>query len=127
MNGVRVTIHAMADIVINASPSKLYDVELVGVEYKVRAPKMAVLATVAKTIGGSKGKKGKQGEGAVNTLRHLEDLVKIMFKADASAVLKRLEDPEDDLDYQHIMDTAEALIEAATGNPTSSQPDSTPQ
>ena len=89
----------MADIVINATPSKLYDVELVGQDYKVRAPKMAVLAVVARTVGAKK--KGKTG---ADTLKHLEDLVKIMFKADADKVLKRLEDPEDELDYQQIMD-----------------------
>lgn len=102
----------MADIVINASPAKIFDVELVGFEYKVRAPKMSVLAVVASAAG----KKGKKGG---DSIKHLDDMVKIMFPQDHEAIAARLADPEDALDYQHVMDLAEQLIEAATGNPTS--------
>lgn len=111
----------MADIVINASPSKTLSVELVGVEYMVKPPKMAVLAVIAKAAGN----KGK-GDGQ-STIAHIENLVKIMFKSSAERVLERLADPLDELDYQDIMNTAEAVIEANTGNPTSSPKDSTPQ
>lgn len=107
----------MADIVINASPSKALAVELVGKEYQVRPPKMAVLAVVANAAGGAGKKKGKEG---ADTLKRIEDLVKIMFRQDSKEVLERLNDPEDELDYQQIMDAAEAVIEAQTGNPTSS-------
>jgi hypothetical protein len=109
----------MADIVINATPSKAFSVDLVGVEYLVKPPKMAVLAVVASAAG----KKGKGGD----TIKHIEDLVKIMFKKSADEVLARLADPEDELDYQQVMDTAEQVIEAATGNPTSSPQDSSKQ
>jgi len=109
----------MADIVINASPSKTLSVELVGIEYQVRPPKMAVLAVVAKAA-------GNKGDGQ-STIGHIENLIKIMFKKSAAEVLARLDDPEDELDYQDIMNTAEAVIEANTGNPTSSPQDSSTQ
>lgn len=109
----------MADIVINASPSKAFSVDLVGIEYAVRPPKMAVLAVVAKAA-------AQKSDGGA-TIKHIEDLVKIMFKKSATEVLARLADSDDELDYQQIMDTAEAVIEAATGNPTSSPQDSSKQ
>lgn len=106
----------MADsIVINASPSKPVAVTLVGVDYKVKPPKMAVLAAVAKVASQQKGKDADSSA----VITHIENIVKLMFNRQAAGVLRRLADPEDDLDYQQIMDTAEAVIEAQTGNPTS--------
>ena len=110
----------MADIVINASPSKTLSVELVGIEYMVKPPKMAVLAVVASAA-------SAKGSGGQQTIKHIENLIKIMFKNSAEKVLARLADPDDELDYQDIMNTAEKVIEANTGNPTSSPQDSSPQ
>lgn len=104
----------MADIVIKASPNKPVLVDLVGIEYKVKPPKMSLLAVVAKAAAAQ----GKENEGGTKVIEHVENLVKLMFGASAAKVLARLEDAADDLDYQQIMDTAEAVIEAS-GNPTS--------
>lgn len=103
----------MAEIVIKASPSKAVDVELVGVTYKVKPPKMAVMAVVAKAA-------SDQGttDGTSKLIAHLEDLVKLMFGKAAASVLARLEDPTDLLDYEHITDVAGEIIEVSSGNPT---------
>lgn len=106
----------MAEIVIKASPSKALDVNMVGIDYKVKPPKMAVLAAIAKVASQQKGSKNVDS-GAI--IEHIENIVKLMFNRQAPAVLTRLADVTDDLDYQQIMDTAEAVIEASTGNPTS--------
>lgn len=105
----------VAQIIINAQPRKPVEVAMVGVEYKVKPPKMSVLAIVAKAAAAQEGPAGD----SMKVLDHIENLVKLMFKAQATGVMKRLDDPDDELDYQHIIETAEAVIEAGTGNPSS--------
>lgn len=99
-------------IVINADTRSKINVSLVGIDYKVKPPKMAVLAVVAKAA-------AKGTDDAASMVGHIEDLVKLMFGAQATKVLARLENPEDDLDYRHIMSCAEAVMEEETGDPTS--------
>lgn len=99
-------------IVINAEERAKQPVSLVGQDYMVRPPKMAVLAVVAKAAAKGTGD-------AAQMVGHVENLVKLMFGNDSKKVLARLENPEDDLDYTHIMECAEALIEETTEDPTS--------
>lgn len=100
-------------IVIAAEPRAKLPVTLVGVEYKVKPPKMSVLAVVAKAA-------AKGTEDAEAMITHVETLVKLMFgKDEAPKVMARLSDEDDDLDYLHIMKCAEAVMEETTGDPTS--------
>jgi hypothetical protein len=94
-------------IVIRANARKRLPVELVGTDYRVKPPKMGVLAAILKTVSEKQAK-----EQGADILKHMDNLVKIMFGPAATKVLARLADPEDDLDYQEIMDAAEAVMEA---------------
>jgi hypothetical protein len=103
-------------IEIQAEPRSKIPVTLVGQTYQVKPPKMAVLAVVAKAA-------AKGTDDAAAMVEHVENLVKLMFgKNGAPAVMARLSDEEDDLDYEHIMKCAEAVMEEQTGDPTSSSP-----
>lgn len=99
-------------IVIQAESRAKIPVSLVGVEYQVKPPKMSVLAVVAKAA-------SKGTEDADQMVGHIETLVKLMFAKEAPKIMKRLNDPEDDLDYMHIMKCAEVVMEEQTGDPTS--------
>lgn len=99
-------------IVISAEERSKVDVTLVGIDYKVKPPKMAVLAVVAKAA-------TKGTDDAAAMVGHIESLVKLMFGKDSGKVLARLEDVDDDLDYSHVMACAEKIMEVSTGDPTS--------
>ena len=97
---------------IQAETRAKIPVELVGQSYQVKPPKMSVLAVVAKAAAAGT-------DDAAAMIKHVEDLVKLMFGKEAPAVMARLGDQEDDLDYAHVMKCAEAVMEEQTGDPTS--------
>lgn len=102
----------MATIEITAEPVKTLDVNLVGVDYDVKPPKGSLAIVLASSLGKIKDNPDK-------LMRILGDWVRVAFgKKQAEAVMKRLEDPDDDLDITHIMQLMEKLAEATTGNPT---------
>lgn len=99
-------------IEISAKPRKGIPVTLVGQDYTVRPPKGALglrISVAAK-------KANEDPEIMANTM---ETFIDTLFgKKDGAAVRKRLDDPDDDLDYEHIMELTNAVMEQATGNPT---------
>jgi len=100
-------------IVIEAEPRKPIPVSLVDVEYLVTQPKSTVaiaLAARAKTA----------GEDPEALRAELDNWIDIAFgKKQAAKVKARLDDPDDDLDLEHVMSLMSKLAEAATGDPTS--------
>jgi hypothetical protein len=97
---------------ISATPKKTVTAEIVGVSYQVKAPKTALLLAISKH---SADKKAEAG--AVS--RDFETILKLMFGPVWVDVQARMEDPEDDLDLDHIFEAVEQLTEEKTGNPTS--------
>lgn len=113
MIGAGGTVGNMADdIVISAEPVKRLTVNLVGVSYSVRPPKGAMAIVLA-----TKMQKAEKDPAVL--LDGLGDWLKIAVgKDEAKAIRARLEDPEDALDFEHIMTLLQKLSEASTGNPT---------
>lgn len=99
------------EIVISAEAPKTHTVNLVGKTYKVKPVKSALGVMMAQKF-----VKDQEDVGAVAS--GIGDMIKTMFGKEAPKVMKRLEDPEDLLDYVHIMELVKALTEAQTGNPT---------
>lgn len=100
-------------IVIDAEPVETMDVKLVGVDYKIKPPKTSMLMEVTDKM------QGKDEEDV--TSEDLYRFVDLMFtKTDATKVKKRLSDPKDDLDIDHVMKLLDALMEAVQPNPTTS-------
>lgn len=102
----------MSDITITAEPPKPITLELVGVSYTVRPIKASLGVALAQRFNGDNSDTEKFAES-------MKSLTTIMFgKKDAAAITKRLADPEDDLDYSHLFSLLNALVERASGNPT---------
>lgn len=100
-------------IVIDAEPVETMDVKLVGVDYKITPPKTAMLMQVTDKM------QGKDEEDI--TSDDLYQFVDLMFtKTDATKVKKRLADPKDSLDIDHVMTLLDKLMEAVQPNPTTS-------
>lgn len=100
-------------IVIDAEPVETMDVKLVGVDYKIKPPKTSMLMEVTDKM------QGKAEEDI--TSDDLYRFVDLMFtKTDATKVKKRLTDPKDDLDIDHVMTLLDKLMEAVQPNPTTS-------
>lgn len=102
----------MADeMKVESTPRKGIPVNLVGVDYTVRKPKAALGLRLA--VAGK-----KADEDPENMMKAMDTLVLMVFgKKDAKAVDARLSDPEDDLDFEHLVELVQAL--GATGeNPT---------
>lgn len=112
----------MADITISAEPRKTFVVDLVGKTYTIRAPKgSAAIALASRANFTSKRGKGGGGDAAEieGMLAMLRDWSRAAFGVKvAEEVLARLDDPEDDLDFQHLSDLMAKVSEASTGNPT---------
>jgi hypothetical protein len=98
---------------ITATPKKRVPVDLLGVEYMIKPPKTALLLSISSHGAGS-----DTEPGAVN--RDFQTILKLMFtKEDVVDIQERLNDPDDDLDLDHIFETVEAIAEeAAGGDPT---------
>lgn len=104
----------MIMINIVADPREPITVNLVGTEYVVKPPKAALAMKLAVTA-----KSAEEDPSAM--MAAVNQWISIAFgKVGAKAIQKRLEDMDDDLDFPHIMQLMEAMIERATGNPTSS-------
>lgn len=101
-----------ADIQISIEPPKPITVDLGGVRYTVRPIKGA--------LGISLGQRMQAVQGDAGKLRDtIEHIVQMVFgKAEAPNVMERLDDPEDALDFTHIMELMNALVERSTGSPT---------
>lgn len=100
-------------IVIDAEPRKAFPVQLVGEEYLVTPPKSTIALALAR-----KAKEAGDDAGVVED--ELHNWVRIAFgKKQATKVIARLADGDDDLDLPHIMQLMQKLAEAATGDPTS--------
>lgn len=101
-------------ISISATPKKPIAVDVLGTTYMVKPPKSSLLMAIAKHSSSDAAKRDPQA-----LQRDLDTIVTIMFGKSADAIQKRLADPEDDLDIDHIFEVAEAVTEEATGDPTS--------
>jgi hypothetical protein len=107
------TVSGMELIEITATPVKAVPVRLVGVEYMIKPPKGSLAIILGKKMQAA-------SDNPDGMLRALNDWIVIGFgKTDAKAVMKRLEDPQDDLDFSHIMELMQKIAEVTTGNPTS--------
>lgn len=99
-------------IVIAATPREPISVELVGTEYLVTPPKSTIAIALAERV---------QSAGQdISVLRKETDhWVTLAFgKKQATKVIARLDDGEDDLDIEHIMQLMQKLAEAGTPDPT---------
>ena len=100
-------------IVIDAEPVETLDVKLVGMDYKITPPKTSMLMQVTDKM------QGKAEEDV--TSEDLYRFVDLMFtKVDAGKVKKRLGDPKDALDIDHVMNLLDKLMEAVQPNPSTS-------
>jgi hypothetical protein len=102
---------------ISATPKKPVGVDLLGTVYQVKTPKTALLLAISR----HSGKKGDKSSGDAEKMgRDFDTIIQLMFGAKvAPQIQERLEDPEDDLDLDHIFEIIDKLTEEATGNPTS--------
>lgn len=99
---------------ITADPREKITICLVGVNYEVHPPKTALALKLAV--------RAKQAGDAPDLMMAAVDewITKAFGKTEAKKVQARLENETDDLDFPHIMQLMEALIEQATGTPTTS-------
>lgn len=102
----------MSKIEITATPAHPIAVTLLGVDYTVRPLKGSLGVAMAQRFSGKNLTADKVG-------KEMTTLIKALFGTDAPKITKRLNDPEDDLDYPHIVELMNAVMEANTGNPTS--------
>jgi hypothetical protein len=99
-------------ITIKAKSRDAIPVDMAGVRYSLNPPKAALamkLAVRAKTA----------GDDPTLVLEAVDEwLDKAFGKREANKVRKRLDDADDPLDTPDIMELMEAVIERASGNPT---------
>lgn len=105
------------NIEIEAKPREGLPVKLVGQSYTVRPPKASFAIRLAKQ---AKSLKQDDPDAAMSVL---ENWLKQAFAAeDYEAVLARMDDPDDELDIEHIAALMEAVTERQMGgNPTTSR------
>lgn len=105
----------MADINISGERRSI-TVNLVGEEYQAYPPKPLVMAEFSRQA-------EKTGASVNEQIAQFEKTVAALFdKKDAAKVLKRLGDPQDALDVDHIMKLMQALTEYADKDrPTTSR------
>jgi hypothetical protein len=102
---------ATPSITIDAEPKKKVNIKLIGQNYSVNMPKASLAIRITQQA-----RSADQGEKAFESLNTWMDAA---FGArQVAAVRKRLDDPDDDLDLDHIMQLMNALLEAGSGNPT---------
>lgn len=100
-------------ITINADSPKVYPVDLVGKKYNARAPKAAVALKIAELAKTDFAEHPEKVEELISTL-----VSSLFSKKDAASVAKRLQDPEDALDVEHLSQLSQAIGEAAADRPT---------
>lgn len=89
---------------VSVEPEDTIPVTLVGKDYQVRRPKAWLsmrMALVSRT----------EEVEADKVMEVLEQWIAAVFRRNANAVIKRLDDPKDDLDVDHIMALVAALSE----------------
>lgn len=102
----------MSKIVIAAEPPKPIEISLGAVDYKVRPIKTSLGIEMSQRF-------QSIGEDPAKLKAGVESIVKTMFgKTDAPKIMKRLADPNDHLDYEHVIELMTALVGGATENPT---------
>lgn len=103
-----------ADFQVKASQRKTMQVDLVGVTYQIRIPKSYAMLRFAALSQNTDDMDMSAMVEAMNAW------IKQAFgKEGTEHVHERLDDPDDDLDIDHIMQLMEAVTEAsAPGNPT---------
>lgn len=101
---------------ISASPTQKIDVTLVGKKYKVSKPKAAVAINLASKLNLDE-EDEQAGEHAKESVEEWVDL--LFNKTDAAAVKKRLYEPTDSLDFEHIGDLMGKILDDGE-NPTTS-------
>lgn len=99
-------------VLIAADKREVIPVELVGERYSILPPKTAVTLKMAV--------RAKQaGSDPALMYEALQEWIDKAFGKKAKEVHKRLDDPDDLLDIEHITELMKAVIEVSTGNPTS--------
>lgn len=100
------------DIEIDVEPPKPLTVGLGGEVYTVRPIKGSLGVALGSRLKGAQDDADKLADG-------LKHIVEIIFgKKDSPTILQKLSDPDDALDYSHIMNLLNALVAKSTGNPT---------
>lgn len=100
-------------ITVKGTPKKAMLVSLVGVDYEAFAPKRMLALTLMTRFSQAGKDPALMGE----TIEAI--VIKMFGKTVAPAVMDRLNDEDDDLDFDHIMQLMNAMIEiAAEGDPT---------
>ena len=114
----------MADdmITVSAEAPKPITVSLVDVVYKIRPIK----GSLGMSLAGQLKNAQKESEQDPEKLSKMIDrIIDMMFaKADRPKVKKRLTDPDDALDFTHVLDLMTRLMERASGNPPTLSSDS---
>lgn len=109
-------------IVIDAPEREQHTVQLVGVEYLVTPPKAALAMKLSAKFGAkttdADGKEVADSEGMQEGLAQF--ILAAFGKKQAADVTKRLEDPDDLLDYPQITELVSLLFEQETTDPPTS-------
>lgn len=101
---------------IEAEPRPTILVELVGVEYSVSPPKAALALKLS-----VHSKQAMDSKDPEQMDRAMQEWIATAFDPEtAEKVRARLDDPRDALDMPHIGQLMRAVMEATTGNPTTS-------
>lgn len=79
------------------------DVNLLGIDYKVNKLKAATALRFARAM-------SSPSTSELEAAGMLDNLVQRMFGTDAEKIFERLEDPEDELDFEHIGELAYAIF-----------------
>lgn len=103
------------EITISAEPRRAIKLTLVGKEYSLKAPKGSSAIVIAKQMAGI-----KETDDPEKILRGLKDwLTLAVGRTESTAIMKRLDDPEDDLDLVHLTELMKQVTERTVpGNPT---------
>lgn len=103
-------------ITIGATVPDTVKVDLVGVRYAVRPMKTAAAVRMAETF-----KVLDKNQNPSKMKKGMYALVHDLFGPEQEdAVIARLESSDDALDFQHVVALMNAVIERATGNPSTS-------
>lgn len=106
----------MMDLIrIEAEPRKRIPVDLVGKRYEIVPPKASFALKFAVNA-----QLATQAQDSEKVARVIDEWIEAAFGAEADAVKARLNDPADALDTNHIGMLMRAIMEASTGDPTTS-------
>lgn len=97
---------------IVAVDSAPIDVNLVGKPYKFKKPK----AALALRIGRIAQAENTDIDAMTNSIR--DWIAAASSKRQADAIMKRMDDPEDALDFDHLMELIRAVTEEGSARPT---------